>query len=119
MHTFIYPGVYTVELTAYNDSSATCSDSFTKIVVVINNPFTNVFDHSNNENLISYNNNFLNISSSKIFEQIKIYDLSGRELLTANYNNRLPLKLSKGIYIVKLLNSESSYTQKVYVNTIN
>ena len=119
MHTFIYPGVYTVELTAYNDSSATCSDSFTKTLVVINNPFTNVFEHSNNQNLISYNNNFLNISSSKIFEQIKIYDLSGRELLTANYNNRLPLKLSKGIYIVKLLNSESSYTQKVYVNTIN
>ena len=119
MHTFIYPGVYTVELTAYNDSSATCSDSFTKIVVVINNPFTNVFDHSNNENLISYNNNFLNISSSKMFEQIKIYDLSGRELLSTNYNNRLPLQLSKGIYIVKLINNEFSYTQKVYVNTIN
>ena len=54
-----------------------------------------------------------------MFEQIKIYDLSGRELLSANYNNRFPLRLSKGIYIVKLLNSESSYTQKVYVNTIN
>ena len=119
MHTFIYPGLYAVELTAYNDSSATCSDRFTKTVVVANNPFTNVFEQSNNQYSISYNNNFLNISSSKIFEQIKIYDLSGRELLTANYNNRLPLKLSKGIYIVKLLNSESSYTQKVYVNTIN
>ena len=119
MHTFIYPGVYTVELTAYNDSSATCSDSFTKTVVVINNPFTNVFEHSNNQNLISYNNNFLNISSSKMFEQIKIYDLSGRELLSTNYNNRLPLQLSKGIYIVKLINNEFSYTQKVYVNTIN
>jgi PKD repeat protein len=119
MHTFIYPGVYTVELTAFNDSSATCSDSFTKTVVVINNPFTNVFEHSNNQNLISYNNNFLNIYSSKMFEQIKIYDLSGRELLSTNYNNRLPLQLSKGIYIVKLINSESSYTQKVYVNTIN
>ena len=119
MHTFIYPGVYTVELTAYNDSSATCSDSFTKTLVVINNPFTNVFEHSNNQNLISYNNNFLNISSSKMFEQIKIYDLSGRELLSAHYNNRLPLQLSKGIYIVKLINNKFSYTQKVYVNTIN
>jgi len=119
MHTFIYPGVYAVELTAYNDSSATCSDRFTSTVVVANNPFTNVFEQSNNQYSISYNNNFLNISSSKLFEQIKIYDLSGRELLTANYNNRLPLQLSKGIYIVKLLNSESSYTQKVYVNTVN
>ena len=90
-----------------------------KIVVVINNPFTNVFEHSNNQYSISYNNNFLNISSSKMFEQIKIYDLSGRELLSTNYNNRLPLQLSKGIYIVKLINNEFSCTQKVYVNTIN
>jgi len=119
IHTFINPGVYTVELTAYNDSSASCFDSFTKTVVVANNPFTNILEPSNNQYLISYNNNFLNISSSKMFEQIKIYDLSGRELLSANYNNRLPLQLSKGIYIVKLINSESSYSQKVYVNTIN
>jgi hypothetical protein len=54
-----------------------------------------------------------------MFEQIKIYDLSGRELLSANYKNRLPLQLSKGIYIVKLLSSESSYSQKFYVNKIN
>ena len=119
MHTFIFPGVYTIELTAYNDSSTTCSDSFTSTVVVANNPFTNVLEHTNNQYSISYNNNFLNISSSKLFEQIKVYDLSGRELLSAKYNNRFPLKLTKGIYIVKLINNEFSYSQKVYVNTIN
>ena len=119
VHTFNNPGVYTVNLIAYNDSSATCFDSFSKTIVVANNPFTNIFEHSNNQYSISYNNNFLNISSSKIFEQIKIYDLSGRELLSANYKNRFPLQLSKGIYIVKLLGSESSYSQKVYVNKIN
>jgi hypothetical protein len=119
VHTFINPGVYTVNLTAYNDSSATCFDSFTKTIVVANNPFTSVFERSNKQYSISYSNNFLNISSSMMFEQIKIYDLSGRELLSANYKNRLPLQLSKGIYIVKLLSSESSYSQKFYVNKIN
>ena len=119
IHSFINPGVYSVELTAYNDTSSTCFDSFTKTIVVANNPFTNVFEHYNNQFSISYSNNFLNISSSKMFEQIKIYDLSGRELLSANYKNRFPLQLSKGIYIVKLLNSGSSYSQKVYVNRIN
>ena len=119
VHTFINPGVYTVNLTAYNDSSATCFDSFTKTIVVANNPFTSVFERSNKQYSISYSNNFLNISSSMMFEQIKIYDLSGRELLSANYKNRFPLQLSKGIYIVKLLSSESSYSQKFYVNKIN
>jgi hypothetical protein len=119
VHTFFNPGVYTVNLTAYNDSSATCFDSFTKTIVVANNPFTSVFERSNLQYSISYSNNFLNISSSMMFEQIKIYDLSGRELLSANYINRLPLQLNKGIYIVKLLSSESSYSQKFYVNKIN
>ena len=54
-----------------------------------------------------------------MYEQIKIYDLSGRELLSTRYTKRLPLQLSEGIYIVTLLNSKSLYTQKVYVNTIN
>ena len=118
-HTFIHPGTYNVELTAYNDSSATCLDSFSKILVIANNPFTNVCDLINKEYSISYYDNYLNILNSNIFEKIKIYDLSGRELISTNFTSKLPLQLSKGIYIVTLINSEFSHTQKVYVNTIN
>ena len=118
-HSYSSTGTYTIELTANSDTNVICSDTFYKTIFINNNPFTDVSEQSDNQDFIFSDNNFLIISSRNNYENISIYDLSGRILLRSNFKNKTHLKLDKGIYIVKLSNSEFSNTQKVYINTVN
>lgn len=118
-HSYSSIGTYTIKLTANSDTNVICSDTFYKTISINNNPFTDVSEQSDNQDFIFSDNNFVIISSRNNYENISIYDLSGRILLRTIFKNKTHLKLDKGIYIVKLSNSEFSNTQKVYINTVN
>lgn len=56
----------------------------------------------------------LQISSHTGFDMVRIYDTTGKEVLTSDYSKTVDVShLTKGIYFVKVLTNGSTYYQKI------
>lgn len=79
---------------------------------------TNIQENiANNFNVYSYNKNLVVKTTALENYNIRIYNLSGQEILVKNAqgNQEIPLTLATGMYIVNINNGKESYNQKVVV----
>lgn len=79
---------------------------------------TNIQENiANNFNVYSYNKNLVVKTTALENYSIRIYNLSGQEVLVKNAqgNQEIPLTLTTGMYIVNINNGKESYNQKVMV----
>jgi len=68
------------------------------------------------DNSITYNNNVLSIKESSLVSKIQVYDLTGKLVFVKDVKNNLDLDiLSRGIYVLKVNNSISSFNMKINV----
>ncbi len=79
---------------------------------------TNIQENiANNFSVYSYNKNLVVKTTALENYSIRIYNISGQEVLVKNAqgNQDIPLNLATGVYIVNVSNSKESYNQKVVV----
>jgi PKD repeat protein len=124
-HSYITPGSYIVQLTAFNDSLGTCFNTIQKTITV-SDPFlfTPSVENINNINFSS-SNGILNISSPNIFGNdldILIYNIEGKQIYRCNLDGlfkQIDLSSVKtGIYLIKVqnnINGENKYYNKFYL----
>ena len=77
---------------------------------------TNIQENiANNFNVYSYNKNLVIKTTALENYSIRIYNLSGQEVLVKNAqgNQDIPLTLATGMYIVNINNGKESFNQKV------
>ncbi len=68
------------------------------------------------ENSITYDNNILSIEEPNSVYKIQVYDLTGKLVFVEGVKNNLDLNiLSRGIYVLKVTNSISSFNMKINV----
>ena len=118
-HSYLSQGIYDVVLTAYSDTNSNCYDTFSRTLIINNNQITDIVDFSTNHTYSYFSDNILITNTKVNFENIKIYDLSGRKLISTQFKKELPINLIDGIYIVSLSNGNDTYIQKVHLSKAN
>jgi len=87
-------------------------------IIIYGDLITNIQENiANNFNVYSYNKNLVVKTTLLENYNIRIYNLSGQEVLVKNAqgNQDIPLTLATGMYIVNINNGKESFNQKVVV----
>src|SRR5690606_36349660 len=87
-------------------------------IIIYGDLITNIQENiANNFNVYSYNKNLVVKTTLLENYNIRIYNLSGQEVMLKNAqgNQDIPLTLATGMYIVNINNGKESFNQKVVV----
>jgi PKD repeat protein len=105
-HTYHSEGSYLVKLSADNDSIGVCTSIFTKYITVIN-PFLNIYKGlSNDDIIITHDNQYLTIlfTSLDLIDSFNVLNISGKTVLKGknlNINSKINISSLKcGVYII-------------------
>ena len=118
-HIYDSAGTYNITLTASNDSTFNCLNKFTSTLHVIdtNSSISNIINFNEYGKNIFFNNNFIFLNfDKKLFNELNIYDLNGKLILSSNYQNIINVSsIPAGFYVIHLIGENKNYNQKIFI----
>jgi hypothetical protein len=59
----------------------------------------------------------LYISTKQQVEEVKLYDMLGKQILNSNYRNQIDVsRFQSGVYVLKLITDQGQFTKRILIN---